>query len=97
MTTKYLSTFDIAVDAFDRLPRTCLAITPGGKKVQLKRGHAGNYPVHPATNIDKFNEERGITEFQTEAMLVGSMFGWHVPAADPANQQEWAEEATKSE
>lgn len=81
---KYLEQFDVESDKFDRLPRVCLAITPGTENpVRIVRGESGYYPVHPATDVARFNNERGITEHQVEAMLAGSMFGWECPGADP--------------
>ena len=81
---KYLSQFDVEFDKFDRLPRVCLALAPGGETpIRLVRGVSGYFPVHHATNVARFNDERGITEQQVEAMLTGSMFGWECPGADP--------------
>lgn len=35
--------------------------------------------------VDRLNELEGVTPAQASAMAVGSMFGWHVPGADPDN------------
>ncbi len=84
---KYLSQFDVETDKFDRLPRVCLAITPGtNEPIRIVRGVEGKYAVHPNTDVARFNNERGITDAQVKAMIAGSMFGWHCPGADPAHE-----------
>ena len=35
--------------------------------------------------VDELNEKLGVTKAQAEAMKAGSMYGWHVPLADPKN------------
>ena len=72
-------------DAFDRLPRECATwhITTG-ESVLLKRGQKGYWPLHPATDVERFNRDRGISEAQLAAMEIGSAFGFDVPGADPA-------------
>jgi hypothetical protein len=81
---KYLFQLDAESDKFDRLPRVCLAHTPGtNEKVRIVRGVEGKYWVHPNSDVERFNSERGITKHQVEAMLIGSMFGWESPGADP--------------
>jgi hypothetical protein len=37
-------------------------------------------------NIDEANKMIGVTTKQSEAMQIGSMFGWHVPGADPNHE-----------
>jgi len=81
---KYLSQLDVELDRFDRLPRVCLALMPGDEKpIRIVRGESGYNAVHANTDVARFNSERGITEYQVEAMVTGSMFGWECPGADP--------------
>lgn len=82
----YLPQFDVESDKFDRLPRVCLAVAPGGEKpIRIVRGVQGYFPVHNATDVARFNNDRGITDAQVKAMIAGSMFGWECPGADPLN------------
>lgn len=79
-------------DVMDRLPRECYSVDEvSGKIIRIKRGVEGYFPcanVPPSYNArelaDKLNADDGITAYQEEAMVNGSMFGFHVPAADPA-------------
>lgn len=34
--------------------------------------------------VTELNADSGVSQAIAEAMLAGSMFGWHVPAAEPA-------------
>ena len=43
----------------------------------------GYYSANPRLDLDRFNRNKGITPEQAEAMLIGSLFGWEVPGADP--------------
>lgn len=81
---RYLPQMDEPTDRFDRLPRCCAIRVPGSEApALLRRGHEGYFPLHHATDVERFNRERGITPVQIEAMKGGSMFGWHTPGADP--------------
>ena len=59
----------------------------------MKKGESGYYKTNILSNdrteaqkiVDGYNDKLGITKAQAEAMVAGSMFGWHVPAADPKN------------
>ncbi len=39
---------------------------------------------HTIPQLRALNEELGVTPAQSEAMLIGSMFGWNVPAVKAA-------------
>lgn len=78
------------------LPTTCFSVLPSsGELIVITRGERG-YSLASLKNAEKSNQElaemenkkRGITKSQEAAMLAGSMFGWHTPAADPDNYDE---------
>lgn len=52
--------------------------------VAVKRGEAGFVPIFSRMSADDLNFAMGVTPAQREAMLVGSMFGFDVPGANPA-------------
>jgi hypothetical protein len=35
--------------------------------------------------VDRYNQSLGVSKGQARAASIGSMWGWHVPAANPAN------------
>ena len=76
------------------LPEQCYRILPGsGEIIVVKRNEKGYYNPHiPAASkeqareiVDEYNGKLGVTRAQEEAMRTGSMFGFHVPGADPKN------------
>jgi len=86
---KYADGLSRDSDNFDRLPRECASLHPTEETpILIKRGHEGYYPIHPATDVDRFNKERDITSAQIAAMEIGSMFGWDAPGADPLTHEE---------
>ncbi|MPM80068.1 hypothetical protein SDC9_127113 [bioreactor metagenome] len=77
---------------FDGLPDACLTLNPNsGTLIYIGRGQSGYYisnwdtgnPEQNRRIADEYNQKRGITKAQEEAMRNGSMFGWDTAAADP--------------
>jgi uncharacterized glyoxalase superfamily metalloenzyme YdcJ len=77
---------------FEGLPQVCASTDlTTGKTILLKRGERGFWPggeKFENLTADEINADLGVTKAQAEAMAAGSMFGWHVPAANPANYDE---------
>jgi hypothetical protein len=76
---------------FEGLPEFSFAKLPTtGETIKIVRGESG-YRVndkYKTANADELNETLGVTKAQAEAMMTGSMFGWHVAGANPANFDE---------
>ncbi len=78
------------------LPDRCYSyLESTGEMVELTKGEKGYIPVvlaepglDPRAEAAKSNKALGVTRAQEEAMLAGSMFGFHVPGADPKNYDE---------
>lgn len=77
---------------FNGLPDACLTLNSNsGTLIYIERGQSGYYTSNwdtgnPEQNrriADEYNQKRGITKAQEEAMRNGSMFGWDTVAADP--------------
>ena len=84
----------------DNLPEMCFAFMPsraqGEQVVAIKRGEMGCYkttydvadPEKAKQLVEHLNTTKlQITAAQAEAMLVGSMFGWHLPGAQVASYE----------
>lgn len=71
-----------------KLPAICASrLFSDGSPILIRRGETGYYPApFPDFDVDAFNRRKGVTPAQREAMLGGSMFGWHLPIADPDNR-----------
>ena len=72
----------------EKLPEMCVILHPTENyPVILKRGEVGYWPApgifKSKKAVDKYNEDHHVTPQQLRAMEVGSMFGFHVPGADP--------------
>ncbi len=78
------------------LPERCYTyLESTGEMVELTKGEKGYIPIvlaepglNPREEATKSNKALGVTRAQEEAMLAGSMFGFHVPGADPKNYDE---------
>lgn len=73
-------------------PACCSYLESTDEIIYITRGERGYLPQGPVPAgrsprevINEINEAAGITRAQEEAMLVGAMFGFHVPGADPKN------------
>ena len=51
--------------------------------IVITRGEPGYKPFPTRQSADALNAQFNVSIAQREAMLAGSMFGYHVPAADP--------------
>jgi len=77
------------------LPPLCLTVEPSsGDLINIRRGEMGYYasswnrPGERESNrrtADIMNERWGVSKAQEQAMFHGSLFGWHIHAADPRN------------
>lgn len=78
------------------LPDYCHSVLPStGELILIGRGTDGYMPSDKCgygetgrEAADRLNQQEGITKAQEAAMLAGSMFGRHTPAADPKNYDE---------
>ncbi len=79
------------------LPDNCYCVLPGSDEIIIVvKGESGYYRTdkygHDRAQaqaiVDECNEIGGVSKAQAAAMLAGSMFGWHTPAADPKNYDE---------
>ncbi len=79
------------------LPEQCYGVLPNtGEFIIVKKGESGYYRTDISMGskeenralADEYNGKLGVSKAQAAAMLVGSMFGWQVPGADPKNYDE---------
>ena len=66
-----------------KLPAQCAARCPTSRKpILIVAGELGFHPIAPDDfDVDEFNQRSGVTHAHVDAMLVGSMSGFHVPGA----------------
>jgi len=68
----------------EKLPESCATkLLTDEQPIIIKKGESGYYPAPSELDVESYNLSRNITKGQVKAMESGSMFGWHVPAADP--------------
>lgn len=76
------------------MPEYCYALSnTTGELIRIMRGERGYYEVTDELGsitgdqaermMNSMNETLGVTPEQREAMVLGSMFGWDCPAANP--------------
>lgn len=79
------------------LPEKCYGWHPSKEKIILiKKGKCGFFEADidgKKEDINRLNKELGVNVAQREAMETGSMMGWSVPGADPANHAHMLEES----
>lgn len=81
------------------LPERCFAVNEVDKQlIVIYRGENGFHPAgNPGSDLylfgdeaeqmrDKLNNVLKVTPAQRNAMVLGSIFGWHVPAANPEHE-----------
>lgn len=69
-----------------KLPELAYHRDPATNRViRLKRGEEGFYTFYTDKTPAELNRIAGVTPAQAQAMLAGSMFGWHTKAANPDN------------
>lgn len=78
-----------------KLPEVAAARHPTDRTpILIRRGLQGFFAAPwPGFDPDDFNRRYGVTPAQREAMLCGSLFGWHVPGADTARHADAEDEA----
>jgi hypothetical protein len=85
-----------------KLPELCYSVDPADPRevVVIKAGVKGYYPAYRRDTpeagqllADQLNKQMNVTKAVEMAMISGSMFGWHVPGADPAT---WEEKLTRA-
>lgn len=74
------------------LPDKCYGLIGStGEPIIIKKGEMGHYKMDVSMGskednqalVDEYNRKLGVSKAQAAAMSAGSLFGWHVPAADP--------------
>ncbi|MBT6051396.1 MAG: hypothetical protein HOG49_31740 [Candidatus Scalindua sp.] len=82
-----------AQEVIASLPPYCYSVTnveDTERLIRIRAGQSGYEVVaqrhgDPKKTAELFNRNLNVTEAQHDAMVTGSMFGWHCPGADPDN------------
>lgn len=76
------------------LPEHCYSmLSAENTLIKIVKGESGYHEVchldeHGRKTVDAKNTAIGVTKAQEAAMIIGSMFGWDKPGADPKNYDE---------
>ena len=65
-----------------KLPPECAALI-GGRKVYIRRGARDPIPLSTPITVDEWNTQKGVSDAQKQAMIVGVTLGWDMDGADP--------------
>ena len=87
------------------LPDHCFSFLEStGEIIRITKGDKGYIPTgkyaengNPRDGVDALNKTIGVSRAQEAAMVVGSMFGWDKPGADPARYGEDGVPLTKKQ
>lgn len=73
------------LETLKKLPKLCASRLPStDEPILIRRGVKGYWKApRRDLDVDRFNARHGVTKGQEAAMLIGSMYGWEVPGADP--------------
>lgn len=67
-----------------KLPGIAFAtLAVSGETIAICRGEQSYYRVQTTKTAEELNSMYGVSPAQAQAMLAGSMLGWHTPLADP--------------
>jgi len=71
------------LDNICKLPKLCYFTHDTDGPSFIIAGEGGYTPLWQEVDVDQLNTMLGVTAPQVKAMVAGSMFGWHLPCADP--------------
>jgi hypothetical protein len=79
------------LEVLKKLPVESFSVLPSEPRlIGIHRGVPGYTPLRLCESKEaahemaaRLNKDHGVDDAQAEAMKIGSMFGWHVPGADP--------------